>query len=309
MNGLPDPRDRLKRDMVNLYSKYIMGTKPTADVRRLGSTVAGQQAVNWGEPELIEEEDEDQTPAQAVSEEDETEDQVTAQASEDEEDALAEEGEEMAGLSDVKKPEEKKKKSYDEMILEELEAAKLKLLEPKKLSIADILGAGNMRRSAALIRETEKENEERQMKARELALDILGRRSTAEKQQRAAEELAQYRRDTIAARLATANRGATEPAQIRIDKDRAIQMYPDLPPDKAYQRYVKEVINKPRPAARPPSDPLDIRMGMIAQMRDTGVPRKPTQAELNALKYYEERQKRGGLLDSLFERYMTPPAE
>ena len=309
MNGLPDPRNRLKRDMVNLYSKYIMGTKPVADVRRLGATVSGQQQVDWGEPELVEDEDEEQAPAQVVAEEDETEDQVTAQASEDEEDALAEEGAEMAGLSDVKKPEEKKKKSYDEMILEELEAAKLKLLEPKKLSIADILGAGNIRRSAALIRETEKENEERQMKARELALDILGRRSTAEKQQRAAEELAQYRRDTIAARLAAANRGATEPAQIRIDKDRAIQMYPDLPPDKAYQRYVKEVINKPRPAARPPSDPLDIRMGMIAQMRDTGVPRKPTPGELNALKYYEERQKRGGLLDSLLERYMTPPAE
>lgn len=303
MNGLPDPRDRLKRDMVNLYSKYIMGTKPVADVRRLGATVSGQQQVNWGEPELIEEEDEGQTPAQVVAEEDETEDQVTAQASEDEEDALAEEGEEMAGLSDVKKPEEKKKKSYDEMILEELEAAKLKLLEPKKLGIADILGAGNIRKSAALIRETEKENEERQMKARELALDILGRRSTAEKQQRAAEALADYRRQMIAARQAA---GASEAD--RQARSRAAALFPDLPPEKAYAEYLKKY-EPPPSGPRPASDPLDIRMGMIAQMRDTGVPRKPTPGELNALKYYEERQKRGGILDALLERYMTPPAE
>lgn len=310
MNGLPDPRGRLKRDMVNLYSKYIMGTKPTADVRRLGATVSGQQAVDWGEPEPIEDEDEEQTPAQVVSAEDESEDQVAAQAAEEDEDALEEEGAAMAGLSDVKKPEEKKKKTYDEMILEELEFAKAKLLEPKKLSIADILGAGNIRKSAALIRETERENEERQMKARELALEILGRRSTAEKEQRSAEALAKYRNDVIAARLAAANRGPTEPAQIRIDKDRAKRMYPDLPEDQAYAKYVKEVINKPRPAARPPSEPLDIRMGMIAQMRDTGVPRKPTPGELKALEYYEQRQKRGGILDSLIERYVVnPPAE
>ena len=147
------------------------------------------------------------------------------------------------------------------------------------------------------------------MKARELALDILGRRSTAEKEQRAAQELADYRRQMIAARLAAANKGATEPAQIRIDKNRAVQMYPDLPEDEAYAKYVREVINKPRPAARPPSQPLDLQMGMIAQMRDTGVPRKPTAGELKALEYYEKRQQRGSILDALLERYMTPPAE
>lgn len=266
MNGLPDPRDRLRRDMVNLYSRYIMGNTPTADVRKLGATVPGQAAVNWGEPEPIGDEDEEQTPAQVVSAEDESEDQVAAQAAEEDEDALEEEGAAMAGLSDVKKPEEKKKKTYDEMILEELELAKAKLLEPKKLSIADILGAGNIRKSAALIRETEKENEERQMKARELALDILGRRSTAEKEQRAAQELADYRRQMIAARQAAANKGATEPAQIRIDKDRAMQMYPDMPPDKAYQRYVKEVINRPKAGPKPRPEDYRIRMGrLIAQ--------------------------------------------
>ena len=309
MNGLPDPRDRLKRDMVNLYSKYIMGTKPTATVRRLGSTVPGQQAVDWGEPEPIEDEDEELTPAQIVSEENESEDQVAAQAAEEDEDTLEEEGATMAGLSDVKKPEEKKKKTYDEMIIEEMQMIRDKLLEPKKLGIADILGAGNIRKSAALIRETEKENEERQMKARELALEILGRQSTSEKEQRAAQELAEYRRQTLAARIAAANKGATEPAQIRIDRDRAMQMYPDLPEDEAYAKYVREVINKPRPAARPPSQPLDLQMGMIAQMRDTGVPRKPTAGELKALEYYEKRQQRGSILDALLERYMTPPAE
>lgn len=307
MNGLPDPRDRLKRDMVNLYSKYIMGTKPTADVRRLGATVSGQQAVDWGEPEPIEDEDEEQTPAQVVSAEDESEDQVAAQAAEEDEDALEEEGATMAGLSDVKKPEEKKKKTYDEMILEELEAAKTKLLEPKKLSIADILGAGNIRKSAALIRETEKENEERQMKARELALDILGRRSTAEKEQRSAEALADYRRQMIAARQAAANKGATEAD--RQARSRAAALFPDLPPEQAYAEYLKKYAPPPS-GPRPASQPLDLQMGMIAQMRDTGIPRKPTPGELKALDYYEKRQKRGSILDALLERYVVnPPAE
>lgn len=306
MNGLPDPRDRLKRDMVNLYSKYIMGTKPTADVSRLGATVSGQAAVNWGEPEPIDDEADEPTPAQVVSEEDESEDQVAAEAAEEDEDALEEEGAEMAGLSDVKKPEEKKKKTYDEMILEELEAAKAKLLEPKKLGIADILGAGNIRKSAALIRETEKENEERQMKARELALDILGRRSTAEKEQRAAEALADYRRQMIAARLAAANRGATEAD--RQARSRAAALFPDLPPEQAYAEYLKKY-EPPPSGPRPASQPLDFQMGMIAQMRDTGIPRKPTAGELKALEYYEKRQQRGSILDALLERYMIPPAE
>jgi hypothetical protein len=50
-------------------------------------------------------------------------------------------------------------------------------------------------------------------------------------------------------------------------------------------------------------------MGMIAQMRDTGIPRKPTAGELKALEYYEQRQKRGSILDILIERSITPPAE
>jgi len=299
MNGLPDPRNRLKRDMVNLYSKYIMGTTPAADVRKLGATVPGQAAVNWGEPELIEDEDEEQASAQAVSEEDESEDQVAAQAAEEDEDALEEEGAAMAGLSDVKKPEEKKKKSYDEMILEELEFAKAKLLEPKKLSIADILGAGNIRKSAALIRETEKENEERQMKARELALDILGRRSTAEKEQRSAEALADYRRQMIAARQAA---GASEAD--RQARSRAAALFPNLTPEQAYVEYLK-TYEPPPSGPRPASQPLDFQMGMIAQMRDTGIPRKPTPGELKALDYYEKRQKRGSILDALLERYMV----
>ena len=299
MNGLPDPRNRLKRDMVNLYSKYIMGTTPAADVRKLGATVPGQAAVNWGEPELIEDEDEEQASAQAVSEEDESEDQVAAQAAEEDEDALEEEGAAMAGLSDVKKPEEKKKKSYDEMILEELEFAKAKLLEPKKLSIADILGAGNIRKSAALIRETEKENEERQMKARELALDILGRRSTAEKEQRTAEALADYRRQMIAARQAA---GASEAD--RQARSRAAALFPNLTPEQAYVEYLK-TYEPPPSGPRPASQPLDFQMGMIAQMRDTGIPRKPTPGELKALDYYEKRQKRSSILDALLERYMV----
>jgi len=299
MNGLPDPRNRLKRDMVNLYSKYIMGTTPAADVRKLGATVPGQAAVNWGEPELIEDEDEEQASAQAVSEEDESEDQVAAQAAEEDEDALEEEGAAMAGLSDVKKPEEKKKKSYDEMILEELEFAKAKLLEPKKLSIADILGAGNIRKSAALIRETEKENEERQMKARELALDILGRRSTAEKEQRTAEALADYRRQMIAARQAAGASEADKQA-----RSRAAALFPNLTPEQAYVKYLK-TYEPPPSGPRPASQPLDFQMGMIAQMRDTGIPRKPTPGELKALDYYEKRQKRGSILDALLERYMV----
>jgi len=299
MNGLPDPRNRLKRDMVNLYSKYIMGTTPAADVRKLGATVPGQAAVNWGEPELIEDEDEEQASAQAVSEEDESEDQVAAQAAEEDEDALEEEGAAMAGLSDVKKPEEKKKKSYDEMILEELEFAKAKLLEPKKLSIADILGAGNIRKSAALIRETEKENEERQMKARELALDILGRRSTAEKEQRTAEALADYRRQMIAARQAAGASEADKQA-----RSRAAALFPNLTPEQAYVEYLK-TYEPPPSGPRPASQPLDFQMGMIAQMRDTGIPRKPTPGELKALDYYEKRQKRGSILDALLERYMV----
>lgn len=285
--------------MVNLYSKYIMGTKPTADVRRLGATVSGQQAVDWGEPEPIDDEDEEQTPAQVVSAEDESEDQVAAQAAEEDEDALEEEGAAMAGLSDVKKPEEKKKKSYDEMILEELEAAKTKLLEPKKLGIADILGAGNIRKSAALIRETEKENEERQMKARELALDILGRRSTAEKEQRTAEALADYRRQMIAARQAAGASEADKQA-----RSRAAALFPNLTPEQAYVKYLK-TYEPPPSGPRPASQPLDFQMGMIAQMRDTGIPRKPTPGELNALDYYEKRQKRGSILDALLERYMV----
>ena len=285
--------------MVNLYSKYIMGTKPTADVSRLGATVSGQQAVDWGEPEPIDDEDEEQTPAQVVSAEDESEDQVAAQAAEEDEDALEEEGAAMAGLSDVKKPEEKKKKTYDEMIIEEMQLIRDKLLEPKKLGIADILGAGNIRKSVALIRETEKENEERQMKARELALDILGRQSTSEKEQRSAQELAEYRKQMLAARIAAGASEADKQA-----RSRAAALFPNLTPEQAYVEYLKKY-EPPPSGPRPASQPLDLQMGMIAQMRDTGIPRKPTPGELKALDYYEKRQKRGSILDALLERYMV----
>jgi hypothetical protein len=87
-------------------------------------------------------------------------------------------------------------------------------------------------------------------------------------------------------------------------RSRAAALFPNLTPEQAYVKYLK-TYEPPPSGPRPASQPLDFQMGMIAQMRDTGIPRKPTPGELKALDYYEKRQKRGSILDALLERYMV----
>ena len=123
------------------------------------------------------------------------------------------------------------------------------------------------------------------------------RKSESEDKRRREEALAEYRSGIVAARLAAANKPAEE-----VDKtirSRAVAMFPKLSPQAAYEKYVRDILNRPPAPPRQEQDPIIFRMGLIQQMRDTNTPRPPTQQELNALKIYEEQQKRDPLAQAI----------
>jgi hypothetical protein len=193
MTGLDDPREMLQKDLMRMYSDYILspGAQKNQPVKTAASLEPG-----WGDPVELEDEEEaeeisedkgqiveldaEEEEAQPVSEPEVTEEEVAAEEEID------------PGLADV--PAVSGKNTYEDELLALLNKAKTNLEAPKKLSIADILGAGTMRRSAELIRKTEQENEKRKQTAQELAIDILMRKSASEEKRQAAESLADYRR-------------------------------------------------------------------------------------------------------------------
>jgi len=298
MTGLGDPREMLQKDLMRMYSDYILspGAQKNQPVKTAASLEPG-----WGDPVELEDEEEaeeisedkgqiveldaEEEEAQPVSEPEVTEEEVAAEEEID------------PGLADV--PAVSGKNTYEDELLALLNKAKANLEAPKKLSIADILGAGTMRRSAELIRKTEQENEKRKQTAQELAIDILTRQSASEEKRRAAESLADYRNRMIAARLATASKGLQDPTQVRADRIAAKAMFPDLPEDQAYAKYLRDVKYKERSPAGP-RPALITRMAQIAIKRDNGT---ATPEELRELQMYEEQQKRNTtILDILMQR-------
>ena len=266
MMGLPDPRQKTsQQDFLRLLSDYIMtGNKPVA--RQIGpSASAASSEPGWGEPSEISDEEEISPDKGQLVEVDEEEEKPAAAAAEEEaaiEEDAGEEAVDAAGpLSSVPA-----RNTYENEILSELEAAKAELLQQKRLSIADILGAGNIRKSAQLIRETEALNEQRKMKARELALDILMRKSASEEKRQAAEETAKYRQELLNVRRLAAMKGPEE-----VDKQvrsRAKAMFPNLSPEAAYQKYVRDILNRPPAGPRPQPERYDITIAKLQEKEE-----------------------------------------
>jgi hypothetical protein len=230
MTGLGDPREMLQKDLVRMYSDYILG--PGAQKNQPAKTAASLEP-GWGDPVEADEEEEISADKGQIVEFDEDEDeaQPVNEPEVAEEEAAAEE-EIDAGLADV--PAVSRKNTYEDELLALLEKAKSNLEAPKKLSIADILGAGTMRRSAELIRKTEQENEKRRQTAQELAVDILMRKSASEEKRQAAESLADYRRRML-------GKPKPDPTIVQVAK----RAYPNLPEDKAIQAYLDSRKAKP----------------------------------------------------------------
>ena len=278
--GLPDPRQNLREDLMRMYGYYILsGPKTTEPVVTPVSSSASTEP-GWGDITPAEDEEEEISEDKGqIVEVDEDEEEATApaqplDAADEELEAAAEEAaEEPVSGADT----------YESEILKLLQEARGKLLQPKKLSIADILGAGTMRRSAQLIGETEKLNEERQMKAQELALDILMRKSKIEKEREAAQALADYRKRMLEVRMASAQKGPQDPTQVRADRIAAIAMFPNLSEDQAYAKYLREVKYRTPPGREPRPEDYRIRMGkLIAQQeaakKNQGPPVTPAEA-------------------------------
>ena len=230
MTGLGDPREMLQKDLVRMYSDYILG--PGAQKNQPAKTAASLEP-GWGDPVEADEEEEISADKGQVVEFDEDEDeaQPANELEVAEEEAAAEE-EIDPGLADI--PAVSGKNTYEDELLALLNKAKANLEAPKKLSIADILGAGTMRRSAELIRKTEQENEKRRQTAQELAVDILMRKSASEEKRQAAESLADYRRRML-------GKPKPEPTIVQVAK----KAYPNLPEDKAIQAYLDSKKAKP----------------------------------------------------------------
>lgn len=278
--GIPDPRDKTKQDLVRMYSDYIMtGRKP-------GSPAPAAKAAfdtgepGWGEPSEVAEEEISQDKGQVV-EFNEEEDKPSAAAAAEEEAMTADEEEAAAVDSAGALPAAEGETDYEKEILNELKAARDELLKQKRLSIADILGAGSMRRSAQLIRETEKLNEQRQMKARELALDILMRQSKTQRETKADQALAEYRKGIVEARMLAAKKGPEEAD--KTIRARAVAQFPNLSPEAAYQKYVREILNRPPAGPRPEKEDYRIRMGRLmaqqqAAEKNQGPPVTPAEA-------------------------------
>jgi hypothetical protein len=297
MTGLDDPREMLQKDLMRMYSDYILspGAQKNQPVKTAASLEPG-----WGDPVELEDEEEaeeisedkgqiveldaEEEEAQPVSEPEVTEEEVAAEEEID------------PGLADV--PAVSGKNTYEDELLALLNKAKANLETPKKLSIADILGAGTMRRSAELIRKTEQENEKRKQTAQELAIDILTRQSGSEEKRLAAESLADYRKRVLELRRLVAMRKPKDPVEERNKRD-AMARFPNLSPEQAYQKFM-ELKYPGRTPPAPPKPALITRMAQIAIKRDNGT---ATPEELRELQMYEEQQKRNTtILDILMQR-------
>lgn len=285
--GLPDPRQKTREDLMRMYRDYILSGPTAAPAATASPPASASSAPGWGEITAAEDEEEE------ISEDK----GQLIEADLDEEEAppapqpLDEAEEEAAEVTAEEETEEpvSSADTYESEILKLLEEARGKILQPKKLSIADILGAGTMRRSAQLIGETEKLNEERQMKAQELALDILMRKSKIQKEREAAQALAKYRQGLIDVRRTTAEKGRPDPVTIQIAK----RTYPNLPENEAIQKYLDLIKPKPTRAAPRPTESQ-----MLASLRAKKARGQPmTVEDEQLLKVLEDKINRESALE------------
>jgi hypothetical protein len=288
------------KSLREMYERYIIeGNDNILASRKKKFDVAKPKARSeepgWGDISEVEDEEElTQDQGRVIQPDEEDEDELVDQPEE-----VASAVEEDEGEPAQAKQQASRRNLYEEEIIKQLKEAQKKLLTPKKLGIADILGAGSIRKSADLIRSTQAENEERAMKAEDLALDILTRKSRSEQERMAAEETAKYRQDLLEIRRLAAEKGQADPSQVRADKISAKAMFPNLPEDQAYAKYLREVKHLKRPSA-PPRPALITRMAQIRNKIKNGT---ATPDEIEELRMYDEQQKKSSsILDYLLRQ-------
>lgn len=288
------------KNLREMYERYIIEGNDSILANRkkkfdVAKPKAGSEEPGWGDISEVEDEEElTQDQGRVIQPDEEDEDELVDQPEE-----VASAVEEDEGEPAQAKQQASRRNLYEEEIIKQLEEAQKKLLTPKQLGIADILGAGSIRKSADLIRSTQAENEERAMKAQDLALDILTRKSRSEQERMAAEEQAKYRQALLEIRRLAAEKGQADPSQVRADKISAKAMFPNLPEDQAYAKYLREVKYRDRPSA-PPRPALITRMAQIRNKIKNGT---ATPDEIEELRMYDEQQKKSSsILDYLLRQ-------
>ncbi len=288
------------KNLREMYERYIIEGNDSILANRkkkfdVAKPKARSEEPGWGDISEVEDEEElTQDQGRVIQPDEEDEDELVDQPEE-----VASAVEEDEGEPAQAKQQVSRRNLYEEEIIKQLEEAQKKLLTPKQLGIADILGAGSIRKSADLIRSTQAENEERAMKAQDLALDILTRKSRSEQERMAAEEQAKYRQDLLEIRRLAAEKGQADPSQVRADKISAKAMFPNLPEDQAYAKYLREVKHLKRPSA-PPRPALITRMAQIRNKIKNGT---ATPDEIEELRMYDEQQKKSSsILDYLLRQ-------
>jgi len=288
------------KNLREMYERYIIEGNDSILANRkkkfdVAKPKARSEEPGWGDISEVEDEEElTQDQGRVIQPDEEDEDELVDQPEE-----VASAVEDDEGEPAQAKQQASRRNLYEEEIIKQLEEAQKKLLTPKQLGIADILGAGSIRKSADLIRSTQAENEERAMKAQDLALDILTRKSRSEQERMAAEEQAKYRQALLEIRRLAAEKGQADPSQVRADKISAKAMFPNLPEDQAYAKYLREVKYRDRPSA-PPRPALITRMAQIRNKIKNGT---ATPDEIEELRMYDEQQKKSSsILDYLLRQ-------
>ena len=288
------------KNLREMYERYIIEGNDSILANRkkkfdVAKPKARSEEPGWGDISEVEDEEElTQDQGRVIQPDEEDEDELVDQPEE-----VASAVEEDEGEPAQAKQQASRRNLYEEEIIKQLEEAQKKLLTPKQLGIADILGAGSIRKSADLIRSTQAENEERAMKAQDLALDILTRKSRSEQERMAAEEQAKYRQALLEIRRLAAEKGQADPSQVRADKISAKAMFPNLPEDQAYAKYLREVKYRDR-ASAPPRPALITRMAQIRNKIKNGT---ATPDEIEELRMYDEQQKKSSsILDYLLRQ-------
>jgi hypothetical protein len=289
------------KNLREMYERYIIEGNDSilADRKKkfdVAKPKAKSQEPGWGDISEVEDEEEVVEDSGEVIEPTEEDEEESAQQPEKVPLADEEEDEEEPAQT---KQQTSRRNLYEEEIIKQLEEAKQKLLTPKQLGIADILGAGSIRKSADLIRSTQAENEERAMKAQDLALDILMRKSKSEQDRAEAEAREKYQQELLEVRKLAAGKVQQDPSQVRADKISAKAMFPNLPEDQAYAKYLREVKYRERPSA-PPRPALITRMAQIRNKIKNGT---ATPDEIEELRMYDEEKKRSSsILDYILRQ-------
>lgn len=289
------------KNLREMYERYIIEGNDSILANRkkkfdVAKPKAGSEEPGWGDISEVEDEEElTQDQGRVIQPDEEDEDELVDQPEE-----VASAVEEDEGEPAQAKQQASRRNLYEEEIIKQLEEAQKKLLTPKQLGIADILGAGSIRKSADLIRSTQAENEERAMKAQDLALDILMRKSKSEQDRAEAEAREKRQQELLEVRKLAAQRAPKDPDIIAIAK----RMYPKLPEDQAIQKYLDAKKAKPTPAA-----PRQTEAQLLASLRAKKKRgQQLTIEEEELLSVLTDKATRKSNLEALFERY-APPAQ